>query len=221
MFFNSRSKDRSLLKVYSFYQSNIHPDIPKYQKMVFDAMGISINQVKKDRLNHARFLNYIGRDVVDTDFLVFFDIDCIPTSRAWLPKLLNDVLVENYPFVGAAQTANHLQDAKNLYISPFFCCISTKLLKELGYPEAHSTEKWDVWQNITEVALSQSVSMKYWWPTEIEDQVWYLHHPEHNKFGLGTTYEDAIYHAFFSRSDTPDRFVNKCKSVLQVIRGEV
>jgi hypothetical protein len=57
-------------------------------------------------------------------------------------------------------------------------------------------------------------NLKYWWPTDIEEEKWYLHHPVHNKFGIGTTYNDLIYHAFFSRENNSDGFINKCKSIL-------
>lgn len=213
--FNKKKQDNSLVKIFTFYKSNINPDIPKYQKMVFDKFGISINQILDDKLSHAEFLNKITRTVKDTDYLVFFDIDCIPTNRKWILNLFEDIIVHGYEFIGAAQTANHLVNAQNLYISPFFCCISSKLLKQLNYPDSNNTESIDVWQNITDKSIEQNIRIKYWWPTSIEEEKWYLHHPIHNKFGLGTTYNDCIYHAFYSRTDNSDRFLNKCKEILQ------
>ena len=217
--FKKNKNYRSVIEVFSFYKSNINPDIPKYQKLVFDKMGISINQVLNDKLSHAQFLNHITRTVTNTDYLVFFDIDCIPTRKEWLPVLLNDLLESKDSIVGAAQTANFDHFKENIYVSPFFVGISTQYLKKLNYPDAThrydgTTDDYDVWQNITNIIISKGGHVKYWWPTHIEEEKWYLHHPQHNKFGLGTTYNDMIYHAFFSRTDSSERFVKKCKEVL-------
>jgi hypothetical protein len=149
----------------------------------------------------------------DTDYLIFFDIDCIPTQKNWLQKLLDDLTAPR-TIAGAAQTANHLQNGKNLYVSPFFFAISTAFLKELDYPDMNMTPDMDAGQNLTEVILKKGGTVKFWWPTHIEEEKWDLFHPEHKKFGPGTTYNDCIYHAFFSRENLAARFVLKCRSVL-------
>lgn len=213
-FFKNKRKERSVFKIFTFYNSQINPEIPKHQKLVFDKFGISINQIKDDGTNHAGFLNEICKNTIDTDYLIFFDIDCIPTKKEWIVHLLTELLENKETIVGAAQTANHIGDAKNLYISPFFVGISTDFLKKLNYPDATANSKMDVWQNITEQAKLHNGNLKYWWPTDIEEEKWYLHHPVHNKFGIGTTYNDLIYHAFFSRENNSDGFINKCKSIL-------
>ncbi len=123
-------------------------------------------------------------------------------------------LAEPHSIAGAAQTANHLRDAKNLYVSPFFFGISTTYLKELDYPDMNMTDDMDAGQNLTEHIIKDGGKINYWWPTAIEEEQWYLHHPEHNKFGFGTTYNDRIYHAFLSRFDLSNRFIRKCKSIL-------
>ncbi|MEP7252478.1 MAG: hypothetical protein ABI683_08865 [Ginsengibacter sp.] len=72
----------------------------------------------------------------------------------------------------------------------------------------------DAGQNLTKQVIKSGGSVKYWWPTEMEEKQWYLHHPEHNKFGFDTTYNDRIYHAFLSRFDLSDGFITKWKSIL-------
>jgi hypothetical protein len=72
----------------------------------------------------------------------------------------------------------------------------------------------DAGQNLTKIVIENGGNVKYWWPTHIEKEEWTLYHPEHTKFGPGTTYNNLVYHAFFSRFDLSDRFIKKCKSIL-------
>lgn len=210
--FRSKPKERSLFKVFSFYNHLVNPEVPVQQKAVFNKFGYSINHVFNKKFLHGDFLNHICRTVTDTDYLIFFDIDCIPTRKEWLAELLKEVGPRT--IVGAAQTANHLRDAKNLYVSPFFFAISTSYLKELNYPDMNMTEDMDAGQNLTETISRLGGNVRYWWPTHIEEEKWSLYHPEHTRFGLGTTYNDAIYHAFYSRDNQSDNFLKKCREVL-------
>lgn len=209
----SKKNNESLYKIFSFYNSQVNPNVPRYQKAVFKKFGFTINHVVDETFTHGDFLNFVCRNVTDTKYLFFFDIDCIPTSRSWIDQILEELSVP-MSLSGAAQTANHLMDGKNLYVSPFFFGISTAYLKALDYPDMEMTEDMDAGQNLTKQVLNESGKINYWWPTHIEKEEWHLHHPEHNKFGPGTTYRNAIYHAFFSRFDQSDRFIKKCKSIL-------
>lgn len=212
--FKKKINDSSLFRIFSFYNSKINPKIPRYQKAVFRYFGFKINHIVDETFPaHGDFLNYICRKVTDVKYLIIFDIDCIPLKKEWLENLMED-LREPRSIAGAAQTANHLRDGKNLYVSPFFFGISTAYLKELNYPDMNMTDDMDAGQNLTEQIIKDGGNVKYWWPTEIEKEEWYLHHPEHNKFGPGTTYNDLVYHAFLSRFDLSNRFITKCKSIL-------
>lgn len=214
MLFNRKKHEQSLFKIFSFYNHKVNPDVPKYQQAVFRHFGLTVNHVFDKRFSHGDFLNHICRTVKDTDYLVFFDIDCIPTRKEWLSRLLDDLL-QPRTIVGAAQTANHLRGAKNLYVSPFFFAISTAYLKELHYPNMEKKgHDMDAGQNLTEQITKRGGNVKYWWPTDIEEVKWYLHHPDHPEFGLGTTYNDTIYHAFCSRENLSDNFLKKCKAIL-------
>ncbi|MGN6491564.1 MAG: hypothetical protein ACTHLE_06165 [Agriterribacter sp.] len=214
MSFNNRQDET--FKIFSFYNSNVDKAIPKYQKAVFRHFGFHINHIVDEKFSHGDFMNHICRTVTDTRYLVFFDVDCIPVKGDWMEKLLNDLETPR-TIAGAAQTANHLRDAKNLYVSPFFFGISTAYLKELDYPDMNPTEDMDAGQNLTEQIEKRGGNVKYWWPTDIESPQWLLYHPEHTQFGPGTTYDDRVYHAFFSRLDKSNRFVKKCRTILPTI----
>lgn len=210
----TNKNQQKLYKIFAFYNSKVNPKIPRYQKAVFRHFGFNILQVVDESFpTHGDFLNHICQTVTDTEYIIIFDIDCIPTKKNWLHKLLSDIQ-QPRTIVGAAQTANHLRNGKNLYVSPFFFAISTAYLKELNYPDLKMTSDMDAGQNLTEQIRINGGNIKYWWPTDIEEVQWNLYHPEHTKFGLGTTYNDCIYHAFFSRFDLANRFVIKCKSIL-------
>lgn len=213
MFFKRKQPEQSLAKIFTFFNSKVHPEMPRYQKAVFKKMGFSINQVMSEKFDHGEFLNSICRRVTDTDYLIFFDIDCIPTRREWFVRLMED-LSHPRTIVGAAQTANHLREAKNLYVSPFFMGISTAYLRELVYPDMRIMHDLDTGQCLTEEIVRRNGRIVYWWPTEIEEEKWTLYHSEHNKFGPGTTYGNMVYHAFLSRENQSDRFFDKCKAVL-------
>jgi hypothetical protein len=211
--FKKKLQEQKRFKIFSFYNSKVNLKVPKYQKAVFRHFGFQINHIADESLSHGDFLNQICRNTTDIDFLVIFDIDCIPIKKDWFNKVMED-LREPRTIIGAAQTANHLRNAQNLYVSPFFFAISTAYLKELNYPDMNMTEDMDIGQNLTEEIIKKDGNIRYWWPTEIEEERWYLHHPEHKVFGLGTTYNDTIYHAFLSLHYLSARFIKKCKSVL-------
>lgn len=213
LLFKKTKAKKEPFKIFSFYNSRINPKIPRYQKAVFRHFGFKINHIVDENITHGGFLNHICRDVKDTDYLVIFDIDCIPVKKDWFNKIMEE-LRKPGTIAGAAQTANHLRNAQNLYVAPFFFAISTSYLEELNYPDMNMTEDMDVGQNLTEEIIKNGGNIKYWWPTNIEEEKWYLHHPEHPVFGLGTTYNDTIYHAFLSLHYLSARFIKKCKSVL-------
>jgi hypothetical protein len=213
MAFDKSNKDQSLFKIFTFYNSYVNTNVPRYQNAVFRKFGFHVNYIIEEDFSHGDFLNHVCQNVTDTQYLIFFDVDCIPTSKIWIDHILND-LAEPRTIAGAAQTANHLQNGQNLYVSPFFFGISTAYLKELSYPDMRMTDDMDAGQNLTKAVLKNGGIVKYWWPTHIEKEEWSLFHPEHTKFGPGTTYGSLVYHAFFSRFDLSDRFIKKCKSIL-------
>lgn len=200
-------------KIFSFYNSKVHTLTPKYQKAVFNYFGFDIHYIVNEQFSHGDFLNYVCRNITDADYIIVFDVDCIPLTKSWINKLLADLEPAD-SITGAAQTANHLREGKNLYIAPFFFGISTAYLKKLNYPDMRLTPDMDAGQNLTQVIQKHGGHIVYWWPTHIEDERWPLYHPEHTMFGMGTTYNDAVYHEFYSSINLSPRFIAKCKSIL-------
>lgn len=201
-------------RAFSFYNIHVNPDIPFYQKCVFDKFGTPIEQVYDNTMTFDQYLNYICRTKIDTDYLIFFDIDCIPLTQDWLDVLKSDLSSDN-TIVGAAQTANHLNGGKNLYISPNFFAISTSYLKKLDYPDMSAVDDMDSGHNLTKQIIEADGNLKFWWPTSIEEEKWNLYHSTHTRFGLGTTFNNTVYHGFESRNSLGDNFINKCRLLLK------
>lgn len=214
MILNRRTKQDPIFKIFSFYNSKVNKKVPRYQRKVFRKFGFRVHQVKDESFSHGDFLNHVCRNVKDTRYLIFFDIDCVPLSRRWFSPLM-ECLQQPDTIVGAAQTANHLRDGKNLYIGPCFLAISTEYLARLNYPDMNMTEDMDAGQNLTETIRRDGGNICFWWPTHVEEEQWDLYHPpDHKRFGLGTTYNGLVYHAFLSRFDMADRFLIKCRSLM-------
>lgn len=213
MLLNQRKKQDATFKIFSFYNSKVNKKVPRYQRKVFRKFGFHVHHVRDENFSHGDFLNHVCRHVKDTRYLIFFDVDCVPVCKKWLDALMEDLRQPN-TIVGAAQTANHLQDGKNLYVAPFFLAISTEYLARLNYPDMNMTEDMDAAQNLTETIRRDGGQVRFWWPTHVEEEKWDLYHPEHKRFGLGTTYNGLVYHAFLSRFDLADRFLIKCRALM-------
>ena len=215
--------EKSLYKIFSFYNKEVNPRVPVYQKAVFRHFGFQIQQVYNNEFSHGDFLNDICRQVTDAEYLIVFDIDCIPVNKKWIDDLLAD-LKQPDSLVGAAQTANHLRDGKNLYISPFFFAIATEYLKELNYPDMRMTEQIKKamifrtpWMQVSICRKSLPNRVAGWYsggPRILKKTNGRYTTRNITRFGLGTTYHDNIYHAFYSRSNLSNRFLEKCKQII-------
>lgn len=199
--------------IYSFYRSNISPAMVKGQEAVFKKMGYTIQQVMDDEMDHYQFLNNILSRSDTPEYILFFDIDCIPLHKEAIERVLQQ-LSDNKTIAGAAQTANHLLEGKNLYVGPFFMGISKKVYQALGCPDMGSNNSWDIGALPSILAkFREDISIKFWFPTHVEQPKWNLY--QHGMFGLGTTYEGLVYHAFESRwGDSDSIFMKKCASVI-------
>ena len=102
----------------SYYQSNIDEEIIAKQKEVFDKFNIPLVQTSEYR-SHCEFLLQSFNKYSNKKFIIFFDIDCIPLSRLAIIAILSDIM-DHRTLAGAAQTANQINNGKNLYIGPMF-----------------------------------------------------------------------------------------------------
>lgn len=212
MWFKKRSNDYNL-GIYSFYKSNVCNVVSESQKAVFEKFGYNITQVLDDNITHGDFLNRVLNNPDSPDFLIFFDIDCIPIQSKAISKLLKQIL-NRKTIAGAAQTAEQFLQGKNMYVGPFFFGISKSLFLNLGSPDMNEGSFWDVGGLLTMSAKFQGeVKIRYWYPTSVETPKWKLYNK--GMFGLGTIYNKMVYHAFESRlGESNNSFVQKCNLVI-------
>src|SRR5687767_6243318 len=108
------------MKIVSFHNGNIDPEIIKYQKLVFEHFGYKVNQVYT-KLPHGEAIDaYLKRPF---DEIAIFDIDCIPLVPEWQHEELM-----GYAIYGAAQQANHIPGS-GIYCSPAFMCFDYSTFK--------------------------------------------------------------------------------------------
>ncbi|MES2829678.1 MAG: hypothetical protein V4687_16065 [Bacteroidota bacterium] len=193
--------------IVSFHNGNLHPDIVRYQKRVFDHFLLPLLQIET-KLSHPEAID----DFLNTkqwESIIIFDIDCIPLNKE--APFLAMTKAKQGKIYGAAQQANHIPES-GVYASPAFISFSKDTWKKMNYPSFLHSEFGDVGHELTLYAPLHNVEVELIWPTHVEVPRWNL--GKESTFGLGTTYQTGIFHAFESRMGNNDIFVNKCKEVL-------
>jgi hypothetical protein len=194
----------------SFYNEKISKSTVDYQRRTFETLNIPLDQ-SFGNCSHGEFLTKMIKTYSHKKFIIFFDIDCIPLHQFALIKILQDIQDES-TISGPVQTANHKNNGANIYIGPFCMAISTKIIRELKITTLEKDDLHDVGGSLSTLALKNNISLKYWFPTSVEEPRWKLY--PNSFFGKGTTYDGLIYHAFESRLNNNSRFIKKCKFVI-------
>lgn len=197
------------MKIYSFSDSNLNPDIAIYQKKVFDCFGLEIKQIIEDDFDHGRVITNILKDHNQEDIIIF-DVDCIPLSVMFLNRILLDIKDKN-TLSGVVGCANHIDAAYN-YIHPSFMAFNYKLYIDCNKP-CFNEEGFDVGGLFTYKCLLENKNLKFWNITTSVNKKWKTACDV--QFGNGTVYENLIYHQYQIRNkDQQEDFINKCKQVI-------
>ncbi len=150
------------------------------------------------------------------DAYVIFDIDCIPLANWVIPWLLDNALAGL--LVGIAQRANHLENDGHIYAGPSGVAFSRATFERLGRPSFRDTPRGDVGEELTYACERLGVPICLLWPTDVMENKWTLR--PGIPFGLGTTFGNALFHAFeISKGHTVSMFLKKCSDVLQNPNG--
>jgi hypothetical protein len=193
----------------TFYTHNIDPKIPEMQKKVFNALGLDILQVKSDDWKgHGGEIDSFLAET-NEEIIIIWDVDCIPLYRHIVDKA--ELEAELGAIFSVAQKASHIPNSI-IYASPAFLAFSRATWVKLGKPSFHATDRADCAGELTYLANDAKVDVQLLYPSAVERPKWALN--DDIMFGLGTTYQDAIYHAFMSRKDNGDMFIKKCEEVL-------
>lgn len=196
--------------LYSYAINSLNPDVIFYQKKVFDKFNLSLTQLVSEN-NHAFGLSQIIKQSKE-DYLIIFDIDCIPLSFDFFDLILKDIQ-DNNTLAGAIGCANH-KNPNKLYIHPCFMSFNKQLYFECGSPCLEEYEDGDVAQKFTDVCLLKNKNVKYWEITDSKDKIWELK-PMNMKFGHGTIFRNLIYHQYQIRMQSQQKcFIDKCIQIL-------
>lgn len=193
----------------SFHNGNVSGDLVRAQKSVFDHFGYTDHLQIHTNLSHGEAIDE-WLNTRHWDEVAIFDIDCIPLSKKALLNI--DLWQLNHTLYGIEQSANHLSNES--YIGAPCISFTRNIWEQMGRPSFRETSTEDVAGYVTRKAKEYGIRIVKIKPTHCEEPKWML--PDGTAFGLGTTYEGQIYHAFESRFQhgSTSRFIEKCKEVV-------
>lgn len=202
--------------LYSYAFNDLNCDITYYQRLVFSKFNLKINQIIFDKNSNLPNDHALGlTEIIKTaseDYLIIFDIDCIPINKSFYNIILSDIFDKN-TLAGAVGCANHI-DPNKIYVHPCFMAFYKNLYFECECPSLYAYENGDVAQRFTDVCILKNKNIKYWDVTDSDDKIWNLN-PKNKKFGHGTIFNNLIYHQYQIRMKTQQQcFINKCKEIL-------
>lgn len=205
-------------KIFSYYDEN-YKEVAYYQQLVFNKFGLHVNQTCQKDDGHETNYIYHGQYLEDVlnhesaELYIFFDIDCIPLSADFLDVLIEKVKDKN-TLSGAVGCANHI-DPNFLYIHPCFMGLTKEVYKKCGSPSLLKNNNNDVAQNLTRACIDNNINLHFWDVTGCDNDKWSLGKTG-KRFGLGTYFDDIIFHQYEICKDLNNstQFINKCKSIL-------
>lgn len=196
------------MKIVSFFNDNIDKLIPQYQKEVFNKFGYRVDQIMHNQKHGDAIDSYLQNS--EWNEIAIFDIDCIPLNN----HVLNHAkaMIRSGNIFGASQRANHIPDSE-VYVSPAFICFTREQYENIKCT-FNETQWHDVGSLFSSEAKRLGYSLSMLIPVEVEVPKWNL--TGGLMFGLGTNYQNMVYHAFESRfnHESTSMFINKCKEVL-------
>ena len=202
----------------TFYSSDLNKDIVDNQKKVFNHFGLDINQVCCNPwVSHAKHVDDFIKNLGDDwDHIIVFDIDCIPLNEKIIPETIATILNEN-TICSVAQKASHIPNSI-IYASPAFIGFSKETFNFLGRPSFRETYRSDCGGELTHLAIEKNTDVKLLFPTSVETPKWPL--TEDIMFGLGTNYDNSIFHSFESRMNNYNIFNKKCEEILNTLPNQ-
>jgi hypothetical protein len=205
--------ERARAVVVSFYMANMPAEVVAAQRDVLIRLtpdNVAIVQVRT-RLRHDDSIDlFLSRSPYRA--FVILDIDCVPVSATAIADLLTRA--EAGALAGAVQRTNHKQNDAHLFVAPSCLAMTRETYDALGRPSFRKTQRGDVAEEVTYVAEQRSVPVDFLWPTHSEDAIWELR--DGMRYGHGTTFEKAFWHAFEIRHpEHHRRFITHCEDILR------
>lgn len=193
-------------------------NIPKEQidahKMVMDYFDLPINY-HNENVNHGLWMDRVFQQS-DSDLIVIFDVDCVPVSKQKVMDCIRYVK-NSKSFLGLAMVANHIPPKSHIYAGGVFYVVARECWEKLGRPSFTETRRGDTTEEFTYRAEEAGVRYRCLFPTTFEREpvegIWPL--AGYGYYGIGTTYDDTVYHLFQSRiGNNMDLFVKRCHEIV-------
>jgi hypothetical protein len=199
--------------IVSFYMANVPAEVVAAQRDVLMRLApddVAIQQVRT-RLRHDDSIDlFLSRSLYPA--FVILDIDCIPVSATAISDLL--ARAEAGALAGAVQRTLHKENDAHLFVAPSCLAITRETYDALGRPSVRKTQRGDVAEEVTFVAEARGVPVDFLWPSHSDDAIWELR--DGKRYGHGTTFEHAFWHAFEIRyPEHHRRFIARCEDVLR------
>ena len=201
--------------LFSLSWENIDPHIVECQKLAINALGYPINQHRIHGMGHGAWMEWVMREFRDVEVFLFIDADAVPLHKGAIDHAI--LAAMSGKVFGCAQSANHIDSRKHhLYAGPFFLAVSRQTWERLGSPSLVHHHDRDVGQGLTLAAEEHGCEVELWYPSSVEIPKWPLGETGVH-FGIGTVYNDSVYHLFESRSGQyKERFASVCELVQRV-----
>jgi len=205
------------IRAFSCYMNNIPEKVVKYQKEVFNTLGMELNQELSNLPYHHTWMNQ-KINSIDFDILIFFDIDCIPL-KSGLYEYIVDQISDNNSIIGVEQV-NQTRSPDFVYAAPSCFGITKEVFEKMNKPSFNITNEYDCGGEFSWVAPIYNVDVKLFKITTSLNRKWKC---LDKRYGNGTTYDDWLYHQFevrFHDSDVESKlntyqFLKKCKETIK------
>lgn len=193
-------------------------NIPKKQieshKMVMDHFEIPINY-HQENTNHGLWMDRVFRQAT-SDIIVIFDADCVPINKEKTFDCIRYVK-NSKSFLGLAMAANHIHPKSHIYAGGVFYVVAKECWEKLGRPSFTESRRGDCTEEFTYVAEEAGIRYRCLYPTTFEREpaegIWPL--GNYGYYGIGTTYDNTVYHLFQSRmGNNLDLFLQRCDEIV-------
>jgi hypothetical protein len=198
----------------SLHWDNVDQDMLDAHKRVMKHFDIPVNYYNLN-INHGHWMTEIHKQST-SDIIVTIEPDCIPLNKDKLLDVVRFAKRMN-TFVGIAQVSNHIRPKSHIYAAPGFYVMPTRLYKTLNCPSFSETRRSDTAEEISYIAEENGIRYRALRPTYFEGEptegVWPLGCLGY--YGIGTVFEDTVYHLYQSRmAQNIELFVKRCDEVI-------
>lgn len=202
------------VEFHSLHWSNVDVEMIRSHKRVMDHFQIPMNYHHLNGTSHGVWLDNIVSNA-GSDVVVVFEPDCIPLNKNFFNYI--KYAQKNNTFVGIAQVSNHIPPRSHIYAAPGFFCIRTSIYNQLGKPSFSETKRSDVGEELCYIAEEKNVRYRALMPTHFEKEssegLWCLSNLGY--YGIGTVFDDSIYHLYQSRmAENIELFKKRCEEVI-------